>query len=99
MLRRLRTGKDGHCCIGVEHPRLSDEEAVWGFAKDHERLNLEQTVRFETLRMVRNEERHEDTREEHEDSEHFDATGSTHREMGSSFVQRFEAFDDTTDHP
>ena len=30
----------------MENPRLSDKEAVWRFAKDHERLNMEQTVRF-----------------------------------------------------
>ena len=25
----LTTGRDGHCCLGVEHPTLCDEHAVW----------------------------------------------------------------------
>ena len=25
----LRTGEEGDCCLGVEHPRLSDKDALW----------------------------------------------------------------------
>ena len=77
LIHRLRTGKDGHCCIGVEQPRLGDEEAVWGFATDHERLNMEQTMRFGDRFLSGGGEDEQNSRTDDDEGDDHDVKGIT----------------------